>query len=244
MSKEDVLTTLNIKKLNHWIFDESVVEIFPDMIKKSVPGYDYILYMIGIIANNFISNNSNIYDLGCSLGGVTISILKNIKIKHCTIIAVDNSPAMIKKFSFNMKNYHHNTNTIIKIVQADIRYITITNTSLVILNFTLQFLKPISRLKLLRKIFNNLNYGGALIISEKFHFDHNTKHSLLYNMHYNFKKFNGYNDLEIIKKNKLLQKVMITDTIETHIKRLNKAGFININLWFQCLNFGSIIAIK
>lgn len=241
-SKKDQLFSTPIDKLGDWTFDEKVAEVFPDMVKRSVPGYSNIIAMIGMLAERFVQADSRIYDLGCSLGAATLSIRRNINQKNCHIIAVDNSLAMVERCKRHIDSFK--ANTPVEVVCEDICNIEMKNASMVVLNFTLQFLTPENRQRILNNIYQALNPSGILVLSEKFSFEDSTIDELLFNMHHDFKRANGYSELEISQKRTMLENVMHTDTIETHRQRLSIAGFKHINTWFQCFNFGSIIAIK
>ncbi|WWO97497.1 MAG: carboxy-S-adenosyl-L-methionine synthase CmoA [Candidatus Dasytiphilus stammeri] len=243
MPKRDKLFSLPIKK-SQWTFNEDVTQVFSDMIKRSIPGYSIIKNMIGKFSQKFVKNHTHIYDLGCSLGEIAISIQKHLHATDCKIIAIDNSPFMIRRFKHKIKNHQHSYSTLIEIIEADINKIVIRNASMVILNFTLQFIKFEERQPLLKSIYAGLNPEGVLIMSEKIQFNNPRINQLINNLHYNFKKQNGYSDLEIIQKHNLLKKVMKIETIDNHKKHLKKIGFAHVDLWFQYLNFGSLIAIK
>ncbi|WP_392559710.1 carboxy-S-adenosyl-L-methionine synthase CmoA [Orbus mooreae] len=240
--KKDSLFSAPIERLGDWTFDEKVAEVFPDMIQRSVPGYSNIISMIGMLAKRFVTADSNIYDLGCSLGAATLSIRRNIAQTGCQIYSIDNSPAMVERCQKHINSYR--ANTPVEVICADINDITIQNASMVVLNFTLQFLTPENRQQILNKIYQALNSNGILVLSEKFNFTDTIINELLFDMHYDFKRANGYSELEISQKRSMLENVMIPDSIETHKQRLVQAGFEHINTWFQCFNFGSIIAIK
>ncbi|MDF7667640.1 carboxy-S-adenosyl-L-methionine synthase CmoA [Orbaceae bacterium ESL0727] len=241
-TKKDSLFSVPINKLGDWTFDEKVAEVFPDMVQRSVPGYANIIAMIGMLASRFVKANTTIYDLGCSLGAATLSIRRQITEENCQIIAVDNSEPMIERCKRHIDAYK--ANTPVNVICADIADIEMENASMVVLNFTLQFLSPGARQQILNKIYQALIPNGILVLSEKFSFADDTINDLLFNMHLDFKRANGYSELEISQKRTMLENVMLTDTIETHKDRLLKAGFNHINTWFQCFNFGSIIAIK
>jgi tRNA (cmo5U34)-methyltransferase len=168
------------------------------------------------------------------------SALKNKN--GCQIIAVDNSEAMVKRCSETIQAYR--SETPVTVLQDDICNISIENASVVVLNFTLQFLTPDKRLKLLTNIYNGLLPGGILVLSEKFVFEDDLSHQLLIDLHLDFKRNNGYSELEISQKRSSLENVLIADTVEQHYQRLQNAGFKHNNLWYQCFNFGSIISIK
>ncbi|MDR9889026.1 carboxy-S-adenosyl-L-methionine synthase CmoA [Pseudenterobacter timonensis] len=242
MSDRDTLFSAPIASLGDWTFDERVAEVFPDMIQRSVPGYSNIISMIGMLAERFVQPDTQVYDLGCSLGAATLSIRRNVNQAGCKIIAVDNSPAMVERCRRHIDAWK--ATTPVEVIEGDIRHITIENASMVVLNFTLQFLAPDDRQLLLDKIYQGLNPGGALVLSEKFSFEDAKVGELLFNMHHDFKRANGYSELEISQKRSMLENVMLTDSVETHKARLRQAGFEHSELWFQCFNFGSLVALK
>jgi len=242
MSNRDTLFSAPINKLGDWTFDERVAEVFPDMIQRSVPGYSNIISMIGMLAERFVQPNTQVYDLGCSLGAATLSVRRSVQVEGCKIIAVDNSPAMVERCRRHIDAFR--ASTPVEVIEADIRDIDIENASLVVLNFTLQFLAPADRLLLLERIWQGMNPGGALVLSEKFSFEDAEVGELLFNMHHDFKRANGYSELEISQKRSMLENVMLTDSVETHKARLRQAGFQHSELWFQCFNFGSLVALK
>jgi len=226
-----------------FVFDKSVAHVFPDMIRRSVPGYDNLIPLIGIIAEKFVTNHSTIYDLGCSLGASSLSIRRRLKVEGCKIIAIDNAEAMIEQCRENMAK-EATDNIPVEVVCGDILNTNISNASLVVLNFTLQFIEPAKRLELLLKISHGLNPGGALIISEKIVSDDDSEQTLIEDLQLKFKSANGYSDLEISQKRSALDNVLIPDTLDTHKKRLHDAGFSQVIVWQQSLNFISMIAIK
>jgi len=223
-------------------FDENVVKVFDDMIHRSVPGYDAILSMIGVLAERYAAAGTRCYDLGCSLGGVTFNILRYIKDRPCDIIAVDSSAAMVKTLEERLEAYGASSRVSVRM--EDIRDTRIENASIVVLNFVLQFLEPVQRTPLLRKIYQGMLPGSVMILSEKIDFEQQEEAGFQIDMYHEFKKLQGYSDLEISEKRAALEKVLIPDTEAVHMQRINDAGFSQSYLWFQCFNFISIVAIK
>lgn len=243
MSKnKDTLYSSPLGTINSFKFDESVVQVFPDMIQRSVPGYHAIISAIGFLANQYSQENSTCYDLGCSLGAATLSMRQQILKKQCNIIAVDNSEAMTRQLEINLT--HDNSNVDVKVLCADIRDCTIEKASVVVLNFTLQFIPIEDRLKFIKKIYQGLLPGGILIISEKLKFDDARQQELQTQLHYTFKKTHGYSELEISQKRSALENVLLPETLATHQQRLNSVGFSSTEVWFQYFNFASMIALK
>lgn len=239
---KDTLFAAPIEKLGDFTFDEAVAEVFPDMIQRSIPGYSNIITAIGMLANRFVTDHSNVYDLGCSRGAGILSIRRNIADRQAKIIGVDNSEPMVERCRHHLNAYH--SDIPVEILCDDIRHIEIKNASMVVLNFTLQFLPPEDRLTLLEKIYHGLNPNGVLVVSEKFSFANSEMNDLLIDLHHTFKRANGYSELEVSQKRTALENVMRTDSIDTHKARLKQAGFQKVELWFQCFNFGSMVAVK
>ena len=228
--------------IGQFTFDENVAKVFDDMIHRSVPGYDAIITMIGILAERYAKEGTCIYDLGCSLGEVTFSIIDNIKERRVRIIAVDNSPAMIEKLQERLKA--NRLQSRVELNLEDIRKLEISDASMVVLNFVLQFLDPDQRTPLLKKIFEGMLPGSILVLSEKIAFEDKQESEFQINVHHDFKKLQGYSDLEISQKRAALEKVLVPDTRNIHMQRLKDIGFSETYLWFQCFNFISIVAIK
>lgn len=238
----DTLYAAPIAAVADFRFDDQVADVFTDMIQRSVPGYATILSAISLLATRFAQPDSYCYDLGCSLGGASLALRHGIGAIPCRIIAVDNSPAMLRRCRERIAQNHDQAP--IAMICADIRDVTVIDASLVVLNFTLQFLPPADRLPLLRGIYQGLKPGGALILSEKLAFTDPQQQALHIDMHHAFKRAQGYSDLEISQKRNALENVMIPETLEQHRARLTEAGFASSEPWFQYFNFASLIALK
>lgn len=224
------------------MFDDKVADVFTDMISRSVPGYATIISMIGTLAERYCRPGSVVYDLGCSLGGATLAIAHHVTHKDYQVIAVDNSRAMITRLDAALEG--HADSARIRTACADINDIEIHNASVVVLNFTLQFIPVERRNALLRKIHEGMNPGGILILSEKIRFPDDALNTLLIDMYHQFKQVQGYSQLEISQKRSALENVLIPETMAEHKARLKEAGFSSCDSWFQCFNFMSMIAFR
>ena len=111
------------------------------------------------------------------------------------------------------------------------------------MNYTLQFITPQKRLALLTKLRGALQPGDILILSEKIQLGEQAMNDLMIDMHHDFKRAQGYSDLEIAKKRQAIENVLIPETRDAHFARLKQAGFRHCECWFQCFNFASLIAV-
>lgn len=244
MSDVDKLFAAPLPQVSDFVFDHDVAKVFPDMIKRSIPGYPTIVENIGVIAAQHAQPQTLVYDLGCSLGASTQSMRRHLNQEGCSIIAVDNAEAMVQRCREYLSAQDSMVEELVpaRVVQADILDLQLEPCSVVVLNFTLQFIAPEHRLQLLSRIREALLPGGVLILSEKFRFDDPGVQHNLEQVHYAFKRANGYSDLEIAQKRSAIENVMLLDTQQAHLTRLQAAGFSQAYPWFQCLNFGSIVA--
>jgi tRNA (cmo5U34)-methyltransferase len=241
-SPKDSIYASPIGEVSAFKFDETVVGVFPDMIQRSVPGYQAIISAIGLLAGRFAREHSVCYDLGCSLGAATLSMRHQIGAENCRIIAVDNSPAMVTRFLQVLEK--DQAKVPVEVLCQDIRKLEIENASVVVLNFTLQFIPLADRLIFLQKIYQGLLPGGILILSEKLKFTDDRQQELQTQMHHVFKKAQGYSDLEVSQKRTALENVLIPETFTEHQNRLQQVGFSSAEVWFQYFNFASMIALK
>ncbi len=223
-------------------FDASVARVFPDMIRRSVPGYTTIIPMIEVITEQYVQAGSHCYDLGCSLGASTLAMRHGIPHADCTLVGVDNSEAMIERCEHYIAL--DDSELPVTLRCEDILETELSDASVTTLNFTLQFVPPDQRTDLLTRIAQATRPGGVLILSEKISFDSDQEQDIQTRLHHEFKRANGYSDLEISQKRSAIEQVLIPETLAAHKERLLAAGFDQVLVWYQCFNFVSMLAIK
>lgn len=223
-------------------FDESVAGVFSDMIRRSVPGYGMVLSLTGVLADQYLQPESQAYDLGSSLGGSTLAMREVAKQRHCHLIAVDNSEAMVEQCRHHLGEISAQEQ--IELRCEDVRDTVVENASLVVMNFTLQFIPLEQRERVITTIASGMREGGALMLSEKIRFDQPGQQQRMDRLHHAFKRANGYSDLEISQKRTALEDVLVSESIAGHLQRLQRAGFRHAEVIFQALNFVSIVAIR
>ena len=223
-------------------FDGQVAQVFPDMIQRSVPGYNQILQNTAKFAQHFVTDNSNCYDLGCSLGASSLAMSSGITADNVKIIGVDNSAAMLERCHHHIDAFKHRTE--IELHEGDIVDFPIENATMVVLNFTLQFIAQPQRKALLENIYKGMQPGGVLLLSEKICFESALDNQLMIDLHHQFKRENGYSELEISQKRSMLENVLVPETLEDHLTRLESIGFSRRQCWLQQYNFISMFAVK
>jgi tRNA (cmo5U34)-methyltransferase len=225
-----------------FVFDTRVARVFSDMIARSVPGWTELIRLVGLVGAELAQPGSRIYDLGCSLGASSSSILARLPATGdapaTRVYAIDRAPAMIEALRRRLDNEIKCGR--LQPICADLLDVAIVDASLVVLNLTLQFVAPEQRLRLLRRIRAGLRPGGGLILVEKVAPAEDDE--LLARVHARFKAAQGYSALEIARKRSALERVLIPETIQGHQARLQDAGFARVEPFFQCLNFVGWVA--
>ncbi len=223
-------------------FDQPVVDVFPDMIGRSVPGYWLNSSFLGLLTKRFAQESSNVYDLGCSLGATTYSILQQKIEKKIQLIAIDSSKQMVDRLLESLAEQGLQEEVCVH--HADIKEHPLENASVVVLNYVLQFIPPSDRDQLLTKIYRALRPGGVLLLSEKVRFDDPAQEARIRAWHHDFKAAAGYTSLEIEQKARAIRQVMQTDSLPQLQDRLRCAGFSHQSVWMQCYSFISLVVEK
>ncbi len=227
-------------------FNEAVARVFPDMLRRSIPGYAASIEAIGSLAARYVRPGTTCYDLGCSLGAATLAMRHGIAEPCCRVVAVDSSLAMIERCRELVAEDDrlNGPETQVDVVESDICDMTFANASMIVLNYTLQFVDPAGRDTLLCRIHDGLNEGGVLVLSEKVVDEDPAMESLLVDLHHEHKRRNRYTSLEVARKRAALENVLVPETVAAHRARLQRAGFSRSAVWLRYFNFVSIIAFR
>jgi tRNA (cmo5U34)-methyltransferase len=240
--KKDRLFAKKKEEIKPFEFNMEVADIFDDMLNRSVPLYLENIERQAQFTALYYKDKSRIYDLGCSHGNLGIRIAQQLKSKIFTMIGVDNSRPMIEKYFNRLKKFNHTGQ--IDLVCGFLEDIQIKNASVVLINLTMQFIDKKKRNLLIKNIYNGLNPGGILLLTEKIIHSSKAIDTIQKQFYKKFKLENGYSLLEISQKRDALDKVLIPDTLEIHEKRILHAGFKHFEVWLKWFNFASMIAIK
>lgn len=241
--KDTVFDANNSFSPESFAFDKRVVNVFDDMVNRSVPGYETIQLLVADLALHFNRKNL-IYDLGCSTGNTILSLLKRTN-RPLRLIGIDNSVDMLaecKRKLTDIPDRHR-----IELVDQDLssRFVYENGKAdVVILNLTLQFIRPLLRPDILQNAYQNIEPGGCLILVEKTIQNDQELNKLFIDYYHSYKKEMGYSDLEISNKRKALENKLIPFFLDENIALLKETGFSHVSQFFQWMNFSGILAIK
>jgi tRNA (cmo5U34)-methyltransferase len=241
--KEDKYFDTKLSNIDKFQFNRDVAEVFDDMVSRSVPFYNEIHSLLLDMIDR-VYQGGKIYDLGCSTGttmGLVAEHLKKERKERGLIVGVDNSQAMIDVCQKKLNS--------LKIVDCELRCEGLEETKfeeagLVIMNYTLQFIRPESRPQILKNIYQALRPGSAFILSEKINLEDKKLHQLTTELYYDFKRRRGYSELEISQKREALEEVLRPLTPTQQLAQLREAGFEHVDVLFRWYNFTCYVGIK
>ncbi len=220
-------------------FDESVASVFDDMLVRSVPFYKEVIKLISDLIIKNVKDGFIITDLGCSTAQTLIEISKKSD-KNLKLIGMDNSLAMIKRAKNKSKAYGVD----IEFILGDILEEEIPLSDVIISNYTLQFIRPLKREKLVKKIHSSLKEDGFLIVSEKIISEDKKLNLQLIEEYYDFKREQGYSDFEIAQKREALENILVPYSDKENMEMFKNAGFDFVEIIFKWANFSTYIVKK
>ncbi|MBL6970418.1 MAG: carboxy-S-adenosyl-L-methionine synthase CmoA [Campylobacterales bacterium] len=220
-------------------FDEAVASVFDDMLDRSVPYYKQSLELTNNFVLKYVEKDDKVFDLGCSTASTLISLAQKSDVP-LNLIGVDNSDAMLARARRKTNAF----NLDIDLICDDIFDIDISDAKVVIANYTLQFIRPLQREKLIAKIYDGLKEGGIFIFSEKIIYDDKILNKHCIDEYYDFKKTQGYSEFEISQKREALENVLIPYSEDENKKMIKEAGFKSCQTIFKWVNFATFIAFK
>lgn len=239
---KDIIYSEKCDKVPPFEFNKTVVDVFDDMIHRSVPFYHDVITRQAQLAEQFYQPGTTVYDLGCSNGNFGLKFLELMGKKPFHMIAVDNSEPMLDTYKTRLANRPLGEN--IHLVLNDIKDVPLSNASVVIINLTMQFLPVHDRNGLIESIYQALVPSGLLLVTEKTVHDDDRLTNLFQDYYYRFKRENGYSNLEISQKRDALENVLIPEDTGAHFERFRRAGFTRMDIWQKWFNFTSFLCLK
>ena len=229
-----------LKISNTWEFNNKVSKVFDQHVRESIPFYNQFHKQIAKISEFYLKDNSIIYDLGCSTGNYIKEVCK-LKKKNLNIYGVDESKTMLKLANFKIKNIKKNK---IKFINNDLLKLKMLKSDLIVCSLMLPFFSRSKQVRLIKKIYNNLNVGGAAIFLNKSICSYSHFENIFNQLYYDFKLSMGIRPEDVLKKAKSLRSVHTLNTTQEDSLMLKKIGFKKIDIFFKYLNFTGFLVEK
>lgn len=238
----DTIFKTRVEKSSDFRFDANVVNVFDDMVVRSVPFYLEMQRLITELARDYAKPRTSLYDLGCSTGTTMMSLNKVLD-ESISFVGIDNSSEMLEMCRANLKKEGFTRKYELNFCDLN-KAVTIKNASVVVMCLTLQFVRPIYRERLVRSVYDQLNPGGGLIIIEKIIAENTQFNRQMIKYYYDFKRRNNYDEMEIAQKREALENVLIPYKLSENIEMLTGEGFKAVETFFKWHNFTGMIAFK
>jgi tRNA (cmo5U34)-methyltransferase len=236
MAKDKVFTKKITKKFE---FDEAVASVFDDMLARSVPFYDEVQKLVISLILAEQKEGMKVLDLGSSTAKFLLDLHAK-KSVSMTLKGLDNSQAMLDRAEQKCQAFGAD----IELELADMLAYDYKEEDVIVANYTLQFIRPMQRLELMRKIYDGLEDEGMFIFSEKVIFEDKVLDKEMIDIYYDYKKEQGYSKYEIAQKREALENVLIPFTIKENIQMCKDAGFTKVETVFQWANFVTFVTKK
>ncbi len=240
--KTDQIFKTKIEKPSDFKFDSSVVNVFDDMVVRSVPFYLEMQRMITEIAFDYARLDTSLYDLGCSTGTTLLSLDSALD-KSIRFTGIDDSDQMLDTCRKNFEARNIGRPFELKNCDLNVQF-EVSNASVVVLCLTLQFVRPVNRPKLLKSLCDQMNGGGCIIIIEKVLGETSEFNRKFIDYYYDMKRRNNYDEIEIAQKREALENVLVPYKVSENIQLLLDAGFRSGEIFFKWYNFAGFMAIK
>ena len=222
-------------------FDEEVADCFDDMVSRSVPYYHEIHRILLDILPYQVRDGDVIYDLGCSTGTTLKVLSKGLESLDVKLVGLDQSPPMIAKAKEKCSSCHHGPDFYCQ----DVLTFPLEECGLVIMNYTLQFVPRHQRAELVQRIHQSLRPGGMFVLTEKIESPDRGVQNLQTNLYWDFKRRNGYSELEIAQKRDALEDVLVPLSPTDQMELLSESGFgPQVDMIFRWYNFACFVGIK
>lgn len=244
MDRDQVFTSDNDRG-SDFEFNEEVAKVFDDMLTRSVPFYLEQQNLIKTIGKEFYIPGTKIIDLGCSTGTTLINLAKNISAAD-HLVGFDNSEPMLEKARANteLAEVSERIELSYADLNDDLSKIDFSNASIVTMCWTLQFIRPLKRDSLIRKIYENMADGGILLVTEKVLTNDSHMNRFFIDFYYDFKRNNGYTEDEIVRKREALENVLIPYRFDENFELFRRNGFAIVETFFQWFNFAGFLCVK
>lgn len=248
--KIDKLFTQIDPQIGEFSFDESVARVFDDMISRSVPLYADVQQSLPVIAGLLDHDPIKVVDLGCSTGTSLIHLARALPDRNLELIGIDNSQAMLAKLREKLELLSRPSGEDaslfeqISVYEDDIRSFEFSDASIVLMNYTLQFIAAESRPDVLNRICNSLRPDGMMLVSEKVVHQQPEMDDALVSLYFDFKRRQGYSELEISRKRDALENVLVPLTVDQNLDMFRNAGFARVEVMLKWFNFATFACYR
>lgn len=241
------MTTDQATSLGHyptgqrWEFDESVTNVFDDMIARSIPQHETMRGLVFDLGSKFVHPQTDIVDLGCSRGEALIPFMTRFG-AHNRYVGIEVSEPMLTAAKERFAQWPP---SIVRLLPTDLRQsYPAVDASLTLAVLTLMFIPINHRNRIIADVAASTRPGGAFVVVEKLIGSSATFDQLFVDRYHRMKAENGYSREEIDRKALALEGVQVPVTERENIRLLRENGFRYVETCWRWCNFAMFLAIK
>jgi tRNA (cmo5U34)-methyltransferase len=233
------------KRPSDFEFNAEVAEVFDDMLERSIPFYREQQTMIKDLSKNLLLPGTSVYDLGCSTGTTLIGLARALP-ASTLFVGYDNSAPMLERARRNVEaaGLQERIDLRHADLNGDLKDLRLDSAGIVLMCWTLQFIRPLRRDALIRWVYESLVDGGMLIVTEKILTNDGHMNRFFIDLYYDFKRRRGYSDAEIGRKREALENVLVPYRLEENRDLFSRNGFELVETFFQWFNFAAFLCIR
>jgi len=232
-------------KRGGWDFDENVVSTFDEHVSKSVPGYSAGHDIVCGLTDYFVSNGSDVYEIGCSTGTLLNKIANTCEGKsEVNFIGIDISEPMITTAKANHGKSSLSGNNTLQFEVADISDFELNHSSMIVCYYTMQFIRPAVRQMIFDKIYDSLEWGGAFVLFEKVRGSDARFQDIFTGLYHDYKMREGYSAEEVVAKSQSLRGVMEPFSSQGNRDLLSRSGFVDVETIYKNICFEGFLSVK
>ncbi|MGH7893806.1 MAG: carboxy-S-adenosyl-L-methionine synthase CmoA [Candidatus Binatia bacterium] len=242
---EDRLFDWTASRRGDFAFDADVADVFDDMVLRSVPLYLEQQAMVAELAARFWTPGTRAYDLGCSTATTLVHLARALE-PPVRLVGYDDAHPMLEQAARKVKALRCEDAIELRWadLNADPATLDLTDASVVTLCWTLQFVRPPNRERLVRHIHERLRPRGALLVTEKVLPTDPHVHPWFVELYHDLKRRNAYSELAIARKREALENVLVPYRIDENLALFRRSGFEIVETFFQWYNFAGTLCVK
>lgn len=222
-----------------WSFGDEVPARFDAHVRRSVPFYDQGHELVARLSDHYVADDSLIYDLGCSTGTLAQRLAKRVADRNVRIIALDREPEMVRLAGERCRHLAS-----VEVRQADLADAELEPADFIVAYYSMQFVRPRFRQLVFDRIYQALNWGGALVLFEKVRAPDARFQDTMTQLYTDYKLEQGYNEAEILAKARSLKGVLEPFSTQGNLDLLARAGFVDVMSLYKYVCFEGFLAIK
>lgn len=228
-----------------WVFDETVVAAFEDMLERSIPNYPHMRRIVTDVvcwhADATGQERPLVVDLGASRGAGVQPIIDRIG-GRANYVLVEESEPMLAALRERFEDWGDT----VAVMQHDLRegLPPLPSASAIMSVLTLQFVPIERRQRLLREVHRGLHPRGAFILVEKVLGATAELDALEVDLYWSLKRENGYTQEAIQRKALSLEGALVPLTARMNEDLLRDAGFTAVDCVWAWSNFRAWVAVK